>query len=98
ARISDKIADDLVDRQISVLRAAEGLSQKIIAEFEKAENAILAKLNRMDLTSFTRQRTIEALNQIRRIAAEFSKTAYETMRNDSSKIAQLVASRTAGDL
>ena len=98
ARISDKIADDLVDRQISVLRAAEGLSQKIIAEFEKAENAILAKLNRMDLTSFTRQRTIEALNQVRRIAAEFSKTAYETMRNDSSKIAQLVASRTAGDL
>lgn len=98
SNISDKIADDLIDRQVSTLKAAEGLSQRLVSELQAAEEKILSMLNRTDLTKFTRQRTIEALNQVRRIATSFSQKSYQVMRRESSSIAELVAGRSARDL
>lgn len=98
AHISDKIADDLVDRQIAVLRAAEGMSARILEELQIADDKIQILLRRTGVTQFTRQRLISILNQIRRIAADFTRTAYPQMRNDVSQLAKMVASRTAQDL
>jgi len=96
--IADAIAHDHVSQQVTVLRGAEGLAQKLMAELAAAEEQVVAKLSRLDLTKFTRERTISTLNQIRQIMAEFSGRAYVANRDGASSIARAVAARAANDL
>lgn len=98
ASISDRMADDWVDAQVRVLQSAEGISQRLLSELSAAEDEILATLRRTNLTQFTRQRTIELLNQVRRISTSFSKKAYTANRNDASAVAAAIAKRSARDM
>lgn len=98
ANIPDAAHDELIGRQIAILRTAEGLTADYVAALSAAEDKIMRLLQRTDLTRFTRQRTVSLLNDIRRVLADFAGAQYTRMANDVSKVALLTAARTARDL
>lgn len=98
ANASDRIADDMVSRQLQILRFSEGLSQRLIRELRAAEAKIEKLLLRTDLSRFTVERTRALLDNIRRILADFAKQAYDESRVEIGAAAALAASRAARDI
>lgn len=95
ANIADAIADEIIDSQIQVLRASEGLTNELVAMLRESHSRIMEILADQNLTAFNANRLQRFKRQIERILYQFQQSAYKAHRSAVTDIAKASAFKAA---
>lgn len=98
SNIADAIADEIIDSQIQVLRAAEGLTNELLSMLRESHSRIMEILEDQNLTAFNANRLQRFKRQIERILNQFEKDGYRVHRAAITDIAKASAFKAANDL
>jgi SPP1 gp7 family putative phage head morphogenesis protein len=98
ANLTDKLLDDLLNRQVMMIRAAEGLSGSLIDQFQQVQDQIVTLLKRTDLSRYTRSRTRRLMSDIKDMLETFAEKALNVNAEGAARIADLIQNRTSTDI
>lgn len=96
--VANRIADSTIGRQVSVLRHAAHVANRVEADLRDLEAEILRRLQKIDLTKFQAVRLRRALAEVRGAAAEFAKTQAKAQLEDLTGVAEAATKAAARDI
>jgi len=93
--ITDQILDNLITKQVNLLRTAEGVSGQLLSEFEDLQAQIVKLLKSKDMSSYTRARTRQLMADVQDLLTEFAQRTFNITEAGAARVAEMITSRTA---